>query len=108
MANKRHGFTKIVDIPNAKEMGEEVQRMLAKPNSSSGNVSDRLSCPEPITAVIGSGQLNLSDTLPEEELGLANILCTSSPISFAFGISTILVNPCLLFAIFFDIVLKNA
>ena len=50
MANKRHGFTKIVDIPNAKEMGEEVQRMLAKPNSSSGNLADRLSCPEPITA----------------------------------------------------------
>ena len=50
MANKRHGFTKIVDIPNAKEMAEEVQRMLAKPNSSTGNLADRLSCPEPITA----------------------------------------------------------
>ena len=49
MANKRHGFTKIVDVPNTKEMGEEVQRMLAKPNSSSGNLSDRSSCPEPIT-----------------------------------------------------------
>ena len=56
MANKRHGFTKIVDIPNAKEMGEEVQRMLAKPNSSSGNLADRLSCPEPITAPLSNAE----------------------------------------------------
>ena len=79
MANKRHGFTKIVDIPNAKEMGEEVQRMLAKPNSSSGNLADRLSCPEPITAPPSNAEDAVFKTPSPKEPLNSKAVAQSSP-----------------------------
>ena len=70
-----------MDIPNAKEMGEEVQRMVAKPNaSSSGNLAEKLSQPEPITVSPSNAENAVFKTpSPQKPLNSTALVAQSSP-----------------------------